>query len=243
MKRYGFVLAAGLFAWSATAEAVPVGPSPYLSFADSPFNGGSFSYYHLENFEDDALNTPGASRSGGVIVSGQAGCGGAGDGQCNPIVDSVDADDGAIDGSGLAGNSLFSTPGSTGISFTFDAATLGGLPTHVGIVWTDGGTDASITFQAFDAADNVLGSTTAFGLPDDNFIGGTGEDRFFGFIDAGGIGRIFISNSTGGIEVDHLQYGLAGEPNGTPVPEPSTLLLLSAGLLSFGTLRSCRHAG
>jgi hypothetical protein len=31
------------------ASAAAVGPSAYLSFADSPFNGGSFTYFHLGN--------------------------------------------------------------------------------------------------------------------------------------------------------------------------------------------------
>src|SRR6266481_7452029 len=69
-----------------------LGPTPYLSFGDSPFNGPSFSYFHLETFEDHLLNTPGVTGSpGGVtsVVFGPA------------IHDSVDFDDGVIDGSGL----------------------------------------------------------------------------------------------------------------------------------------------
>ena len=55
-----------------------------------------------------------------------------------PIHDSVDPDDGAFDGSGLLGDDYFSRSGSTGIVFTFSAAVLGALPTHAGLVWTDG---------------------------------------------------------------------------------------------------------
>jgi hypothetical protein len=47
------------------AIAGSVGPSPYLSFSDSPFNGGSFTYFHLETFEDHLLNTPGVTASPG----------------------------------------------------------------------------------------------------------------------------------------------------------------------------------
>ena len=36
----------------------------------------------------------------------------------------------------------------------------------------------------------------------------TAEDRFYGATNSGGISRIYISNSIGGIEVEHLQYGL-----------------------------------
>jgi len=45
-----------------------MGNTPYLSFNDSPFNGTSFSYFHLEDFEDEQLNTPGASVDRGTII-------------------------------------------------------------------------------------------------------------------------------------------------------------------------------
>lgn len=58
---------------------------------------------------------------------------------------SVDADDGAIDGSGAAGRSfgpnegVDTTIGSlASITFTFDESELGFLPTAVGLVLTDG---------------------------------------------------------------------------------------------------------
>ena len=47
---------------------------------------------------------------------------------------------------------------------------------------------------------------------------------------AGGIRSIFISNSAGGIEVDHIQYG----DMFVPVPEPETWVLLAAGLATLG---------
>ena len=43
-----------LFAPSSSV-AGPVGPSPYLSFADSPWTSQTFSYFHLEDFEDGVL--------------------------------------------------------------------------------------------------------------------------------------------------------------------------------------------
>ena len=52
-----------------------------------------------------------------------------------------------------------------------------------------------------------------------------GEDRFFGVQFAGGIRSITISNSAGGIEVDHIQYGAMA-----PVPEPGSWALMAAGL-------------
>ena len=200
------------------ASAGPIGPSPYLSFADSPFNGGSFSYFNLETFEDHLLNTPGVTANTGGVTSVVFG---------PSIHDSVDADDGAIDGSGLAGDSYFSSNGSAGVRFTFSAATLGSLPTHAGIVWTDG--DGTTSFQAFDALNNSLGIIGPVALANGSFNGETAEDRFFGWINAGGISSILISNTSGGIEVDHLQYGLAAG-GAAPVPEPASLLLLFSGL-------------
>ena len=115
----------------ANATIIYVG-GHYLSAADSPLNTAGLGYFYLEDFEDGLLNTPGVTASAG--------------GPTWPLypreyVDSVDADDGVIDGVGhsaTAGNSWFSPDGAAGITFTFDAGVLGSLPTVAGIVWTDG---------------------------------------------------------------------------------------------------------
>lgn len=150
---------AGLFMGSPPqAKAGFLGASPYLAFnsvpgagtAISPFSSLSFSYFHLETFEDHLLNTPGisltASPGSGVtsVVFGPA------------IHDSVDADDGTIDGSGLRGDSFFTSAGATGIGFNFNATVLGSLPTHAGIVWTDGA--GLVTFRAFGPDGSLLGT-------------------------------------------------------------------------------------
>ena len=126
-----FITACATFAClvgSAHADPTFLGPTPYLSFDDSPFKGGSFGYFYLETFEDHLLNTPGVSADSGGVTSVVFG----------PLIhDSVDADDGAIDGSGLKGDSYFTASGATGVRFTFSAAALGSLPTSAGIVWTD----------------------------------------------------------------------------------------------------------
>lgn len=185
------------------------GPTPYLSMADSPFLGSLG--FTLEDFEDGLFNMPGVSASTGAPYGPSS------------FTDSVDADDGLIDGSGSAGWSFFSVAGGAGITFTFQEAALGSLPTRAGIVWTDGVND--IAFEAFDRHGVSLGILTG-SHADGSFSGTTGEDHFYGIEHAGGISAFHIrSGAGGGIEVDHLQYGW--------IPAPSTLALAGiAGLLS-----------
>jgi hypothetical protein len=208
------------------ARADFLGPTPYLGPADSPFSGMPFGSFFLEDFEDGSLNTPGATATAGWTV--------------NPpgvFSDSVDGDDGAIDGSGTAGRAFFSGGTNSTLTFSFNPAALGGsYPTAVGIVWTDVGLVTSgplgfgpVSFSALDALGNSLGSIGPFTLGDGSALGsspgGTAEDRFFGVTNAGGISSVTISmsNSTDW-EVDHLQYGVA------VVPEPSSFVLVGIGL-------------
>ncbi len=173
------------------------GPTEYLEYADSPFYRENFSYFDLENFEDGLLNTLGASAStGNIALPGY-------------YTDSVDADDGIIDGSGAGGHSWSTAAGWSGITFTFDSDVLGSFPTFAGVVWTDGITSGNtVTFEAFDSFNSSLGTVVASGLGDNNYSGGTAEDRFFGLTFSGGISAIKIKiNESSGMEVDHLQYG------------------------------------
>lgn len=191
---------AGFLAFSPSAIAVNFGPTPYLQFPGSPFAGLSFSSFSLETFEDGLLNTPGVSISigpGNVLGPG-------------PGTDSVDADDGSINGSGDNGHSL---AGVQGITFAFS----GLLPTHAGIVWTDGG--GLITFEAFDNLGVSLGVISG-NHADGNFAGGTAEDHFYGASNLGGISSFRISNPSAGIEVDHLQFGIVSTvPTSNSVPD------------------------
>jgi hypothetical protein len=218
LRTVAFGLVASAFSASAALAGL-VGPTAYTSFVDSPFNGVDFSagYFHLENFEDLALNVPGVGQIGGSAI----GPGG--------LTDSVDEDDGAIDGSGTNGHSFFGS-GPAGITFQFDDSTLGSLPTHAGIVWTDG--EGTISFEAFDQNGASLGTIGPFSdpgvVPDASFSGGTAEDRFFGATNDSGISKIFISNTSGGIEVDHLQFG--NGVGGPPPPPPPNGIPLPAGV-------------
>jgi hypothetical protein len=221
------VIAASL-ATPAAVSAQILGPSPYLQFSDSPFSGVSaFSYFYLETFEDHLFNTPGVTASAPGVYGVNYGVASVVFGP--NIHDSVDGDDGHIDGSGLAGDSFFTPNGGAGISFIFDAAALGGLPTHAGIVWTDGSNN--IFFQAFDQNGVSLGTMTG-NHADNSVTGETAEDRFYGAINSGGISRIFISNGASGMEVDHLQYGRLASTAIT-TPEPSAMAMLGTGLIAL----------
>lgn len=207
-----------IFAVSQMPAATFFGPTPYLSPSDRPSAfSAPFTYAYFEDFEDHALNTPGVTGNGAATsLSGFSGS----------IIDSVDSDDGAVNGSCLNTttqcDSYFSN--TSPIRFEFDAGILGVLPSHVGIVWTDGSNN--IVVSAFGANGVLLGtingSHAGAGFNDD-----TAEDRFYGVIEAGGISAIEIANPPG-IEVDHLFYGYAEAVN--PIPEPATYALVGSVL-------------
>lgn len=184
-------------------KIVPPGlgePVSYKRRADSPFFGVVLPVYdHFEDWEDGLVNTPGVTPSSTAVGA-----------SFGALVDSVDGDDGTVDGkcekaAGLC-NSGFSGDGQ--ISFTFDAAQLGGqLPSHVGIAWTDGSTGCDAIFEAYDAADVLIGSKTAAAVGDNTNVGSYDEDRYFTVVHAAGVKRVVVKSSAGGVEVDHLHYG------------------------------------
>jgi hypothetical protein len=118
------------------------------------------------------------------------------------------------------------------VRFTFLGAV---FPTAFGLVWTDGG--GSVTFSAVAADGSSLGSITRSGFPDNSFAGTVFEDRFFGVTSPGGIRSIFVSNSSGGIEIDHVQYGDALLAAPTPVPVPAAGWLMLTGIAGLLALR------
>ena len=206
-----------LVVMSSVSEATPTffGPTPYLSAGDIPagFYAGGPTF--LEDFEDGSLGGGITASVGAVIPPGWPG-----------LIDSVDGDDGTIDGSGLAGHSWFSINGQTGVTFTFSVT----LPTAAGIVWTDG--DGTTTFEAFGPGMVSLGTIGPVAIATPGSYGGqTNSDRFFGVQNLGGILAVKLSNSSGGLEVDHVQYGSAS------VPEPATMFLLGLGLVGLAGLK------
>jgi hypothetical protein len=190
----------------------------YRQFSDSPFNATSstLDYFYLETFEDGLLNTLGVTGTGGQVRTPSNG------------TDSVDKDDGVLDGIGRAGHDYWGTSAEGNVlRFTFDAEVLGGLPTYAGLVWTDGLASATVRFEAFDAGGVSLGYIQTM-LGDAIYNGTTPEDRFMGIASATGIAFIQLSNSNGGLEMDHLQYG--GMVAGTVIPLPPAVGLGLAGL-------------
>jgi hypothetical protein len=241
MTRNVFIL---VLAIAGVAFAKPVlasylGPSLYVQasdgFSSSAWTVAPGGYFYLENFEDGALNTPGVSGSGTILSPGS-------------LTDSVDADDGVLDGLGNDGRSSYSA-GNTILTFLFTGSGPGGaLPTHVGLVWTDVGFNTNpardgygtVQVEAFDAVSVSLGVFGPFQVGDGLFGGQTAEDRFFGAINPGGISRITMTmTDSSDWEVDHLQYGVL-----RPVPIPAALPMLVAavGGLGLAGWRSKRRA-
>jgi hypothetical protein len=186
---------------SAPIEPGPSTPQNYLRPEDSPFAGVDFAYFHLEDFEDHLLDTPGLRSQGQLSSSFSA-----------AVIDSVDGDDGNPDDNRcLKADGICDAwwgPGT--LTFSFDLETLGALPTHVGGVWTDG--LGQVSFEVFGpdgASIYKVGPLSEPGFPDDTTSSSTGEDRFFGAYAPAGISAFTISNTQGGVEMDHVQYGRA----------------------------------
>lgn len=220
--------------WSPATAADFLGPSPYRAFdlpaagtAVSPFRQLAFNYFYLEDFEDGQLNTPGVSlrefATANISIA---------------TSDSVDGDDGVIDGlSTGTRRSLFSNFATSSYTFDFSKNALGGvLPTHAGIVWTDIGRNFggdplaadlvdNTLFEAFGPTGVSLGVIGLFSLGDSVINRTTPEDRFLGVISLDGISAIRISMpGKNNWEVDHLQYGSVAS-----VPEPAGGALLCLG--------------
>ena len=217
--------AMGLFAAPAMAGFDPTfifEDTAYLSGEDSPFDlFGPGSDFFLEDFEDGLLNSPGLFGLGGEIRFPSS------------FTDSVDGDDGLIDGFGTDGHSYwaFADKGGPHARFEFDAEVLGGLPANVGIVWTDGNFDAITSFEAFGPNGESLGIVDVK-LGGSSHQGLTGDDRFFGVIFDGGVSAIEVRATLGRIELDHVQYG-------NMIPAPGALALL--GLAGLARRRSRRR--
>jgi hypothetical protein len=167
------------------AQVTYFGPTPYAQQSDTPA-GFSSEPTVVENMEDGVLDPRISAPATGIIGPGG-------------LTDSVDIDDGLLNGNGSNGRSLFANTPDMSIVFPNVQS--------AGLVWTDG-ESAQVTFEAFDTAGVSLGVHGPFPIGDGNITGQTAEDRFFGARSSQGISRIRIRHtvSIGGLEIDHVQF-------------------------------------
>ncbi len=238
MNALRFILCSGLFLTGSSVSHAAftfLGPTPYRSAADSPFNlSGLGTTFFLEDFEDDVL-TPG-------LESGFSG-------SIFPIQgNSVDGDDGVIDGLDTGGYSVHAFPpdaciGSNCTVYTqwiFNDTAFGKYPTAVGFVLTaNSGSEGRI--YVLGLGENGFATETfefegivsrAFDTSDDWFIGITSPFGIYS-VSFQQLRRPIPGATSFNPSFDHLQYGKF-------IPEPSGICLLTF----FGPLvahRSCRR--
>jgi hypothetical protein len=201
--------------------------APYLSPAQNPLLGLGPSW--LENFEGAAV--AGYTASAGA-VQGPSG-----------LTDSVDADDGTLDGFGVQGHSFYAGVGT--ITFTFNPATLGGLPTAVGIAFTDVGIvsgrppcdGSTAVLWVFNASNMMIGQGSVPFNSLGSCRGEAADDIFFSWQGTQGVSSILVG-FVGSVdwEVDHLTAA-------APIPEPASwALMLLGGAALAGACRQRQRA-
>ena len=191
------------------------GPFPYLGPFSSPFSQFIIDseYYFLEDFEDGSFNQPGITVNTGEVISDLQ------------DADSVDADDGLVDGVGRGHSYLTSSgeqrSGIDSVLFTFDEQVLQSLPNYF-VVVTDftceqigSSYNANISFEAYGKDGFPIISTDAINFGDRNNSGETSADRFWGIYSIDGVKAIKIKyhdpeicSGFKSLELDHIQYGL-----------------------------------
>ena len=147
----------------------------------------------LEDLEDCSLDHGITEPSGAPIsVAGTGAC----TGSAEP--DSVDADDGVIDGLG-GGNSWF---GPASMTFTFASPV-----TAAGLVWTDGAPGGDVLLRCLRPGGALLGTVGPFRARRRRLRRRNGRGPLLRAKNPDGIGKIRIRAVACCVEVDHIQYG------------------------------------
>ena len=216
----------------AGAATTSFGPTPYLQFGDAPDDflcPDCIAW--VEDFELGTVD-PFLSIDNGEILMPNAFSG-----VMNSVTDSVDGDDGVIDGWGNAGYSWFTgadSPDDNQVTVTFESPVK-----SAGLVFTDGPrVSTMVTLEAFDMGGNSLGFINGGDLADDFFTGETEEDSFMGFMDTDAqISSITLSVDAGvGIEIDHIYW----QEDCVVVPEPATQAMCFMAILGLAGVRRRR---
>jgi len=218
---------------SCRAEFFFLGPSPYLSAADSPFPLSNPSFF-LEDFEPDEPCVP-----GDTVICG----GGKFDAPGARMIYGTPLQGPSIEPNGHSALAtdlgiIIGLSSIVAVGFEFDQNEIGFLPTAIGMVLTDGAGPFS-GLSVYDA----LGNRTDFlteGLDIDPLNPAT--YRFIGATNPQGISmavffkRIFDNNPSAFPRIDHFQYG-------NTVPEPSEMYLVCSALTMFGFVIHRRRHG
>ena len=148
--------------------------------------------FWCETFEDSLVNVPGLTMTGGSIV----GPGGQ--------TDSVDADDGNVDGTGIAGHSYRANLNSP-ITISISTNALLGLPERLAFAWTDGPHNSSLTLTVTTGTGGTFVRTIG-PLGDSTSTGSTAEDRLVAVTASDGIAQVVIASGGAAFEIDHVQF-------------------------------------
>jgi len=191
----GFVITTAAVPALAADALVVLSPQNYTKLGDSGLFGAMSldDDFFCETFEDGTVNTPGLGIAGGAILAPGA------------STDSVDFDDGVLNGLGTAGRSYKAAPGAT-VSVSINGTALAGLPERLAFAWTDGAQNSSMTLVV--TTGNGLTFTRTVGpAMDGSSNGATAEDRLVSITSSFGIASVAITTTGGaGFEIDHVQY-------------------------------------